>query len=98
MKGTALADVLTMKLVMVALYRSVLFKIAGLLLLLFPAGGCVHASHLKFIVPSRCAKVSIEDFTRPCHQLADGKLLCNAVVVSVSCIQAPPPPTGKSRF
>ncbi len=98
MKGSPAADVLTMKPVMVALYRGALLKIAGLLLLLFPAGGCVHASHFKFIVPPRCAKVSIEDFTRPCHQLADGKLLCNAVVVSVNCIQGPPPSTGKSRF
>ena len=78
-----------------AICQQATLRLAALLLLLFPAGGCLHPAHSRFFVPSRCLKVTVESFTRPCTQLADGKLLCNAVVVSASCIQEPPKSAAK---
>ena len=39
-------------------------------------------------VPSRCLKMTAESFTRPCAQRPDGKLVCDGVVVTATCVEA----------
>ncbi|HEY1263951.1 MAG TPA: hypothetical protein VGF06_10525 [Terriglobales bacterium] len=50
--------------------------------------GCIaptRAAHL--IVPSRCMKLNVQSFTRPCSQREDGKLVCDGVVITASCVE-----------
>jgi hypothetical protein len=51
------------------------------------ATGCVAPKRAIFVVPRRCLKIDAQSFTRPCVQRADGKLLCDGVVVTTTCIQ-----------
>ena len=65
-------------------------KALVLLLILLPTLGCLHATHLGFVViPNHCVRVTVESFTRPCNQLADGKIMCDHVLVSASCVLSP---------
>jgi len=41
----------------------------------------------SMIVPSRCMKMTVQSFTRPCRQRPDGKLVCDAVVVDATCVE-----------
>ena len=53
------------------------------------ATGCVAPKRAaSFVVPKRCIKVDAQSFTRPCKQLADGKIVCDGVVVTATCVQA----------
>jgi hypothetical protein len=47
--------------------------------------GCIHARSPKFVIPSRCVTVNIQSFTEPCTERADGKLVCNGVVITANC-------------
>ena len=47
--------------------------------------GCIHARSSKFVIPSRCVTVNIQSFTEPCTERADGKLVCNGVVITANC-------------
>jgi hypothetical protein len=52
------------------------------------AVGCVAPKRTaSFGVPVRCMKVDSESFTQPCRQRSDGKLLCDGVVVTATCVQ-----------
>ena len=51
------------------------------------ATGCVAPKRAGFVVPRRCQNIDVQSFTRPCLQRADGKLLCDGVVVTATCIQ-----------
>jgi hypothetical protein len=57
--------------------------------LLLVSTGCIHVRSSKFVIPARCVVVSIQSFTEPCAQRADGKIVCNGVVITANCI-APP--------
>jgi hypothetical protein len=52
------------------------------------ASGCLVPKRATFFVPRRCQKVDVQSFTQPCVQRTDGKLLCNGVVVTATCIEA----------
>lgn len=52
------------------------------------ATGCVAPKRAGFAVPRRCMKINVQSFTRPCVQRADGKLVCDGVVVTATCIEA----------
>ncbi len=41
----------------------------------------------SLVVPSRCLKMTAESFTRPCAQRSDGKLVCDGVVVTATCVE-----------
>lgn len=49
--------------------------------------GCVAPKRAALVVPSRCLQVKPESFTRPCMQRSDGKLTCDGVVVTATCIE-----------
>jgi hypothetical protein len=49
--------------------------------------GCVAPKRATFVVPRRCLKVDVESFTRPCVQRADGKIVCDGVVLTATCVQ-----------
>jgi hypothetical protein len=57
--------------------------------LLLVSIGCIHVRSSKFVIPARCVSVYIQSFTEPCAQRADGKIVCNGVVITANCI-APP--------
>jgi len=50
--------------------------------------GCVAPKRASFVVPRRCIKVDAQSFTRPCQQRADGKIVCDGVIVTADCIEA----------
>jgi hypothetical protein len=52
------------------------------------ATGCVAPKRAGFVIPRRCMKINVQSFTRPCVQRADGKLVCDGVVVTATCIEA----------
>jgi len=51
------------------------------------AMGCAVQKRPNVIVPNQCIRLNAESFTRPCEQRADGKLLCDRVVVTATCVQ-----------
>jgi hypothetical protein len=62
---------------------------AGLVLLLAFCNlvtGCAAPRRKSFVVPRRCLKIDAQSFTRPCMQRVDGKLLCDGVVVTATCV------------
>jgi hypothetical protein len=61
--------------------------LALMITLCFLAVGCVAPKRAAFIVPRRCIKIDAQSFTRPCTQRADGKLLCDGVVATATCIE-----------
>lgn len=48
---------------------------------------CVAPKRANLIVPRRCLKVDAASFTRPCNQREDGKIVCDGVVVTATCLQ-----------
>jgi hypothetical protein len=52
------------------------------------ATACVAPKRASFVVPRRCMKINVQSFTRPCVQRADGKLVCDGVVVTATCLEA----------
>ncbi|MGH9503953.1 MAG: hypothetical protein ACRD20_13970 [Terriglobales bacterium] len=52
--------------------------------------GCLHERSAGFVVPAHYVRVNVQSFTRPCVQLVDGKIVCDGVVITASCLQAPP--------
>ena len=63
---------------------TVLLLLAGLSL----AAGCVAPKRASFVVPKRCIKVDSQSFTRPCRQQVDGKIMCDGVIVTATCVEA----------
>lgn len=52
------------------------------------ATGCVAPKRAtNLVVPARCMKLRVENFTRPCAQQMDGKLVCDGVVVTANCVE-----------
>jgi len=49
--------------------------------------GCAVRKRPNVIVPNQCIRLNAESFTRPCEQRADGKLVCDGVVVTATCVQ-----------
>jgi hypothetical protein len=49
--------------------------------------GCVAPKRASFVIPRRCQKIDAQSFTRPCTQRADGKFLCDGVVVTATGIE-----------
>ena len=64
---------------------SVVLLLAGLSF----ATGCVAPKRASFVVPKRCIKVDSQSFTRPCRQQEDGKIMCDGVIVTATCIEVP---------
>jgi hypothetical protein len=60
-----------------------------LLAILVSLTGCMSVRHSGFIVPARCVRVSVQSFTRPCTQRLDGKVVCDGVVITASCVARP---------
>ena len=52
--------------------------------------GCLHVRHSRYVIPAHCVRVSIQSFTQPCAQRSDGKIVCDGVVITASCL-APTP-------
>jgi hypothetical protein len=51
------------------------------------AVGCGVRKRVNLIVPNQCIRLNAESFTRPCEQRSDGKLVCDHVVVTATCVQ-----------
>lgn len=49
--------------------------------------GCMTPRRATLIVRSRCMTVNAQSFTRPCVRRPDGKLLCDGVVVTATCVE-----------
>jgi hypothetical protein len=64
---------------------------AVLLVLLGLCTGCIQP-HQHFQVPLACLQFTADSFTGPCNQRDDGKIVCEKVVVTATCLQA-----GKAR-
>jgi len=47
--------------------------------------GCIAPKRASLVVPARCMKA--ESFTRPCTTRPDGKLLCDGVVATATCVR-----------
>jgi hypothetical protein len=62
-------------------------KVALLVVFWAFATGCALPKRTRFVVPPRCQKIDVQSFTRPCVQRADGKLLCDGVVITATCIE-----------
>ncbi len=52
--------------------------------------GCLAPKRSTLFIPRRCMKVAVDSFTKPCVERADGKLVCDQVVVTASCVQMAP--------
>ena len=52
------------------------------------ASGCIAPKRSSFIVPRRCLKIDAQSFTRPCVPRADGKLVCDGVIIQATCVEA----------
>jgi len=63
-------------------------SLALILIVCTLATGCVAPKRASFVVPRRCMKINVQSFTRPCVQRADGKLVCDGVVVTATCLEA----------
>ena len=48
--------------------------------------GCIHVRPAQFVIPARCVAMKIQSFTEPCLQRDDGKLICNGVVITATCV------------
>ena len=62
-------------------------KLALTLMLCLLATSCVAPKRANLVVPRRCIKVEAASFTRPCTQRLDGKIVCDGVVVTATCMQ-----------
>ena len=51
------------------------------------ATGCVTPKRTNLVIPRRCLKVDEQSFTRPCQERVDGKLVCDGVVVTATCLK-----------
>ena len=61
---------------------------AAFLLFVTAGVGCMRPHRTNFQVPVACIEVTADSFTGPCNQRRDGKIVCDRVVVTASCIQA----------
>jgi hypothetical protein len=68
-------------------YLRRLWRVFPVLVIALLLGGCITPKRTNLIVPARCMKVDSQSFTRPCTQRADGKLLCDGVVVTATCVR-----------
>jgi hypothetical protein len=70
--------------------RVVTRKRARLLFVSLMAGlfseGCLPPRREAFIIPAHCVKIGVESFTQPCTPRANGKLVCNGVVITANCV------------
>ena len=48
--------------------------------------GCLPVRRPGLIIPTRCVAISVRSFTQPCMQLADGRFICNGVVITARCV------------
>jgi hypothetical protein len=48
--------------------------------------GCMQPHRSNFQVPVTCLRFTAESFTGPCKERSDGKIVCDKVVVTASCI------------
>jgi hypothetical protein len=52
-----------------------------------PSIGCMQP-HREFQVPFSCLQFTAASFTGPCHERPDGRIVCDKVVVTATCMQA----------
>jgi hypothetical protein len=64
-------------------------RLAICLLICYWTAGCVAPKRASFVIPKRCIGISAQSFTRPCSQRLDGKLVCDGVVITAKCFEAP---------
>ena len=64
-------------------------RLAFILMVCGLAAACVAPKRASLVIPRRCYKIDIQSFTQPCRQRADGKIVCNGVLVTASCIEVP---------
>lgn len=67
------------------------------LLTLLAATGCMLVRPARFVVPSRCVTIKVQSFTQPCQQHPDGKIVCNGVVITASCLSPLATPSGHDK-
>lgn len=53
----------------------------------FLIAGCLAPKRVGLVYPIQCLNIRVQDFTRPCVERSDGRLLCDGVVVAVTCSQ-----------
>jgi hypothetical protein len=49
---------------------------------------CMRPHHTEFQVPVSCIQFTADSFAGPCRERGDGKIVCERVVVTASCVQA----------
>ena len=59
---------------------------AVLMILLFSEGCIVAPKRAAFVIPPHCLKINVQSFTQPCAPRTDGKLVCDGVVITASCV------------
>jgi len=57
-----------------------------LLVVLLSSVGCAPVRRTRLVIPTGCIGISVHSFTQPCMQQADGKFICNGVVITARCI------------
>jgi hypothetical protein len=57
-----------------------------LLVVLLSSVGCAPVRRTRLVIPTGCVGISVHSFTQPCMQQADGKFICNGVVITARCI------------
>jgi hypothetical protein len=61
-------------------------KLAAVVMILGLTLGCLSPKHAGFVVPLHCLKINVQSFTQPCVPRTDGKLVCDGVVITASCV------------
>jgi len=79
------AEMICWELVRVVTRKRATLLFVSLMACLF-SEGCLSPRQAAFMVPAHCLKIGVESFTQPCIQRADGKLVCNGVVITANCL------------
>ncbi len=71
-----------------AVSQVVLIPSLRMLLLLSPLLlGCAAHQRARVVIPKRCVSISVQSFTRPCVQQNNGKIVCDGVVITATCVE-----------
>ena len=67
------------------LHRCILTTSGAICVLIAGCAAPKHPVTASLVIPSRCINMTATSFTRPCAQQADGKILCDGVVITATC-------------
>ena len=71
-------------------FRKTVRSVAAISRIVLDGLTCCDRMHscsiFKICHTRRCVRISIQSFTEPCAQRADGKIVCNGVVITANCV------------